>query len=72
MSGDQELTFEQAFQQLQQTVERLEEGGMPLAEALALFERGMHLVALCARHLDQAQLRVVEIETALARRLSAE
>jgi exodeoxyribonuclease VII small subunit len=72
MSDDQDLTFEQAFQQLEQAVDLLEEGGVPLEEALALFERGMHLVALCARHLDQAQLRVVEIEAALARRLSAE
>lgn len=65
--SDDELTFEQVISELQQTVARLEEGGLPLDEALALFERGMHLVAVCAGQLDQAQLRVVEIETALAR-----
>jgi exodeoxyribonuclease VII small subunit len=65
--SDDELTFEQVINELQQTVTRLEEGGLPLDEALALFERGMQLVAACAGQLDQAQLRVVEIETALAR-----
>ena len=65
--SDDELTFEQVISELQQTVARLEEGGLPLDEALALFERGMHLVAVCTGQLDQAQLRVVEIETALAR-----
>jgi exodeoxyribonuclease VII small subunit len=72
MSDDGTPTFEQAFQQLQQTVERLEDGALPLEEALALFEQGMQLVALCANHLDQAALRVLEIETALTRVMSNE
>jgi exodeoxyribonuclease VII small subunit len=66
MSDDGTPTFEQAFHQLQQTVEQLEDGALPLEEALALFEQGMQLVALCSSHLDQAALRVLEIETALA------
>jgi exodeoxyribonuclease VII small subunit len=72
MSDDEALTFEQAFHQLQQTVEQLEDGALPLDEALTLFERGMQLAALCASHLDQAALRVLEIETALTRAMSNE
>ena len=65
MNEVEALSYEQAVQQLQLAVESLETGGTSLDEAVALFERGMHLVALCSRHLDQTELRVVEIETAL-------
>src|SRR5262249_55728945 len=51
-------TFEASFGGLQSTVERLEEGGLPLEMALELFERGMILAASCQRMLDQAELRL--------------
>lgn len=56
-----ELTFEQAFTQLEQAVLTLETGDLPLAEALALFERGMQLAALADRQLSAAELRVRQI-----------
>lgn len=43
----EELTFEQAFHQLEETVHSLEAGELPLGEALALFERGTQLAELC-------------------------
>jgi exodeoxyribonuclease VII small subunit len=70
MNDDAPPSFEAAFEQLQATVALLEQGGMPLEEALALFERGMHLVAQCASHLNQADLRVLEIESALGEALA--
>ena len=38
----------------------------PLEEALALYEQGMRLTALCTAHLQQAQVRIVQIDAALA------
>ena len=58
MSETSKLSFEEAFAQLEETVRRLEEGNLPLEEALALYERGMELAALCTERLDQAELRV--------------
>ena len=55
------LTFEEAFAQLEETVSRLEEGGLTLEESLTLFERGQVLAAHCNRLLDQAELKVTEI-----------
>jgi exodeoxyribonuclease VII small subunit len=57
----EELTFEQAFTQLEQAVVTLEAGDLALAEALALFERGMQLAALADRQLSAAALRVRQI-----------
>ncbi len=39
-------------------VARLEEGGMPLEESIALYERGTALHEHCARLLDSAEARV--------------
>ncbi|MGB9880465.1 MAG: exodeoxyribonuclease VII small subunit, partial [Anaerolineae bacterium] len=42
-----DLTFEQAFQQLEEVVGQLEKGELTLEQSLALFEKGMRLVKLC-------------------------
>ena len=56
-----EPTFEEAQQELEQIVERLEHGEAPLDEALALWERGEKLYALCRTKLDAAQGKVEEL-----------
>jgi exodeoxyribonuclease VII small subunit len=56
-----EPTFEQAQAELEQIVARLEQGQASLDEALALWERGEHLYALCRRKLDSAQGKVEEL-----------
>ena len=56
-----EPTFEQAQAELEQIVERLERGQVPLDEALALWERGEQLYAFCRARLDSAQGKVEEL-----------
>ncbi len=55
---DKALSYEEAFQQLEVVLSRLEAGDLPLEESLELFERGAALAALCANKLDEAELRV--------------
>ena len=57
-----ELTFEQALLELQSVVERLEAGNVALEDSLALYERGMELVALCNTKLDGAEQRVSAVK----------
>jgi exodeoxyribonuclease VII small subunit len=57
----EELTFETALHELEETVARLEGGDLTLDEALALFERGQGLADYCNRQLDQAALRVEQL-----------
>ena len=54
----EELTFEQAFAELEQTIVKLEEGGLTLEESLALYARGQELAAYCGQQLDQAELEL--------------
>ena len=57
-----DLTFEQAFAELEESVRTLERGDLPLEESLALYERGQELSAYCAKLLDAAELKVQQIE----------
>ena len=56
--SDEELTFEQARDELEETVRRLESGQTSLDEALRLWERGEALYELCQARLDQAEERI--------------
>ena len=56
-----DLSYEVAFEQLEETVARLEEGGLSIEELVALFERGMALVQICDARLDAAELRVAQL-----------
>jgi exodeoxyribonuclease VII small subunit len=56
-----QLSYEQAFKELEQVVGRLEEGELSLEESLALFERGQALAARCAELLENAELKLREL-----------
>ena len=53
-----EPDFEQALAELEQLVERLERGDLPLDEALKTFERGVALTRHCQTSLKAAQQKV--------------
>lgn len=56
--GEPELTYEQARDELLSVVQRLEAGGVPLHESVALWERGEQLAVICQRWLDGARARL--------------
>ncbi len=51
-------TFEESMKRLEEIVQRLESGEMPLEDSLQVFEEGMQLVAFCSRKLDEAEKKV--------------
>jgi len=57
----EELTFEEAFAELEEAVRRLEAGGLTLEASLALYERGQALAAHCNAQLDRAELQVRQL-----------
>ena len=62
MSKDlEELSFEESYGELEKVVQHLEEGDLALEEAIALYERGMHLARRCNDALDAAELQVQEL-----------
>ena len=56
--ASEELSYEQAREELVEVVRRLESGGTDLEESLALWERGEKLAAICQSWLDGAKKRL--------------
>lgn len=57
----EELSFEEALLELEQTVAQLESGNLTLDASLALFERGQRLATHCGQLLDRAHLRIEQL-----------
>lgn len=56
-----ELTYEQAFNELESIVASLESEQKTLEETMRLFERGQVLANFCAALLDNAELKIREL-----------
>ena len=54
----EELTYEEAFAELETIVNTLEGEQNQLEEAMSLFERGQALAKRCSALLDEAELKV--------------
>ena len=52
------LDFETAMRDLEELVERLEKGDLPLEESLTAFERGVMLTRRCQTALKEAEQKV--------------
>ena len=50
--------FEAALQQLEEIVQRLEKGELPLEESLKLYEEGIRLSRLCHAKLEEAEGKI--------------
>jgi exodeoxyribonuclease VII small subunit len=55
------LTFEQALQELEGIVTKLERGEVPLAESITIYERGDALRRHCDALLKEAEARVEKV-----------
>ena len=56
-------TFEQALAELEECADRLEQGDLPIDEALRLFERGVKNVQRCRKALTQVENKVERLMT---------
>lgn len=59
-----ELSFETALAELEKIVGRLEQGDVPLAESIAIYERGEALKAHCDTLLKAAEAKIEKIQLA--------
>ena len=53
-----EIKFEDALKKLEKIVGELEDGSLPLDDALGKYEEGIKLSGLCARRLELAKKKV--------------
>jgi exodeoxyribonuclease VII small subunit len=59
-------TFEQLYAKLEASVARLEQGGLSLDDAIALYEEGMTLARACQERLDAAELKITKLRESFA------
>ncbi len=57
----EDLSFEEAYERLERAVAALQDGQMPLEEALRHYEEGMKLAQYCNTLLQKAELRVQQL-----------
>jgi len=53
-----ELKFEEMMKKLEQIVDELESGDMPLEESLKKYEEGVKLIQACRKRLDETKRKV--------------
>ena len=65
-------SFETALAELEQLVERMESGELPLQESLAAYKRGAELLAYCQSALKDAQQQVQVLEKGMLQPFAAD
>ena len=61
-TGKGKESFEDLFRRLEETVAKLEEGGLTLSQSLALYEEGMTLAQRCQEMLNSAELKIRQLK----------
>ena len=52
------MAFESHMKELRELTQKLEQGNLPLEEAIALYTKGMELTASCQKELQTAKLQI--------------
>lgn len=66
------LSFEQAMQELEGIVNKLEQGSVDLEQSIAMYERGTALKTHCEKKLQAAQTRIEKIVSRAGGEVAAE
>ncbi|ART77120.1 exodeoxyribonuclease VII small subunit [Sutcliffiella horikoshii] len=61
MTEKKDVTFEEAMKDLENIVEKLEEGDVPLEEAISFYKEGMKLSKLCHDKLSHVEAEMEQI-----------
>ena len=56
-----EQPFEELYRRLEESVEKLERGGLSLEESITLYEEGMELAKRCQAIVDSAEQRITKL-----------
>ena len=58
--------FEELYQQLEEKVSLLEQGGLSLDDSLAAYEEAVGLAQRCQQLLDRAELRITRLKESIS------
>ncbi len=60
-ASSEQLTIEQSFALLEETINKLSDQDLPLEESFTLFERGMKVLRGCSAKIDEVEKKVKAI-----------
>jgi len=60
------MPFDEALKKLESIVDAMETGDLPLESLLAQFEEGTHLIRICQKKLEEAELKIQQLEVTAA------
>ena len=58
---DENITFEKAIEELEDIIQSLEQGDVPLDNTIELYERGAKLKDFCEKKLKDAEIKIKKI-----------
>ena len=61
MAKKEELTYEEAIKRLEDLIDKMESGDIPLTELVSKFEEGSNLLKLCREQLAEAEMKVEKL-----------
>jgi exodeoxyribonuclease VII small subunit len=64
MAEKERLSFEEALKKLESVVEQLEDEEITLEDSVQLYEEGVKLSQFCTEVLEQAELRIEQVNEA--------
>lgn len=56
-----EVTLEEAFEELDALIEKMEESELPLEESFALYKKGVSLVEYCNRKIEKVECDIRKV-----------
>ena len=61
MAGKKEVKFDEALEQLEGIIQKLEAGNLPLEESIELYKKGMTLSTDCHQKLQKIEADIVKL-----------
>jgi exodeoxyribonuclease VII small subunit len=61
MAEEEKLTYEDALERLENIIEALEDGEVPLQDLVRKFEEGSSLLKVCQAQLKEAELKIEKL-----------
>ena len=59
---ERELTFEEAFEKLEETIEKLQAEDITLEDSFKEYKQGMEILKYCSDKIDRVEKKVLKIE----------
>lgn len=57
----EEMTLEEAFEQLDELIDKMEESDLPLEESFALYKKGVSLVEVCNKKIEKVECDIRKV-----------